>query len=35
VTAAADKTYDLVGSSGHTHPVAVTAANFASLKSKT
>ena len=31
VTAAADKTYDIQGSAGHTHSVTVTAADFATL----
>jgi hypothetical protein len=31
VMAAADKTYDIMGTSAHTHSVTVTAANFASL----
>lgn len=31
VTAAADKTYDIMGSAGHTHSVTVTAAMFAKL----
>ena len=33
VDAAADKTYDIKGSSPHTHSVTVTAANFATLAS--
>jgi hypothetical protein len=32
VAAAADKTYDIMGSATHTHSVTVTAANFATLK---
>ncbi len=32
VTAGADKTYDITGSSAHSHSVTVTAANFTSLK---
>src|SRR5437868_2050294 len=31
VAAAADKTYDITGTAGHSHTVTVTAANFAAL----
>ena len=31
VAAAADKTYDIMGTAAHTHSVTVTAANFATL----
>lgn len=32
VTAGVDKTYDIMGTSAHTHSVTVTAANFTSLQ---
>lgn len=32
VDAGSEKTYDIMGSSGHTHSVTVTSAHFASLK---
>lgn len=35
VTAAVDKTYDIKGTSGHSHSVTITAALFAMLKANT